>query len=86
MSEAVLLAEGRLDGVRWQALQGPDRNRLRAVAVVPPSQDVTLVEALTERQLRILLESEKPPADGWLCLRCGSANPNSRPTCGCASW
>ncbi|MCC7176919.1 MAG: hypothetical protein IT177_00845 [Acidobacteria bacterium] len=50
-----VLAERRKGLVTWQARISHDRNRLEVVGIVPPSTEPTVIEVLTERELRELL-------------------------------
>lgn len=54
----VVLNERVHGQVTWQARRSAARGRLIVVAVVAPSDTETLVELLTEPQLRELLEGE----------------------------
>jgi hypothetical protein len=66
----------------WQARRGSDRGRLEVVAIVPPSSTPTVIAALTEPELRELLESDHSAQAGeWKCTECGTQNDASRRWC-----
>lgn len=50
-----ILAERVKGHVTWQARIGADRGRLEVVGIVPPSPMSTVIEPLTEAELRELL-------------------------------
>lgn len=68
--------------VTWQARRSEDRGRLQVVAIVQPSETPTVVEALTDAQLRALLAETSPaPTTAWLCVECGTPNDRARRWC-----
>ena len=71
--------------VRWQARRSLDRGRLVVVGVVAPSSEPTLIEPLTEDQLRQLLDGEATEPPVWICARCATRNPLDRRWCGTCS-
>jgi len=77
-----VLRELTRDGLTWQARRSEDRGRLQVVAIVPPSTTPTIVEALSDTELRELL-TEAPPArsTGWVCVECGTPNEPGRQWC-----
>lgn len=50
-----VLAQRQKGAVTWQARISDDRGRLEVVGIVPPSTTATVIEVLTERELRELL-------------------------------
>lgn len=83
-----VLAERRSrDGlVTWQARIGQDRGRLQIVGVVAPSTSPTIIEPLTDAELRELLTPaavEGP--ETWTCDECGRVNDRQRRWCSACS-
>lgn len=69
-------------GIVWQARRSGDRGRLQVVAIVPAATEPTVVEMLSEADLRELLAP--PPAaapTGWICGECGATNEPGRRWC-----
>jgi len=80
----IVLAErlSRDGRVRWQARIGEDRGRLEVIGVVEPSTVPTIIEPLTEADLRELLTdapTERPQS--WLCGDCATNNDRARRWC-----
>ena len=73
-----ILAERLKDGVLWRAFVSNDRGWLQVCAVVPPSVEPTIVELLTDSELRELLAEGADQNDAtWRCAECGVANVSS---------
>lgn len=82
MTPAVVLRELARGGVTRQARPGEDRGRLQVVAIVPPSAAVTVIEALSESELRELLaDVPEDRSAGWVCVECGVTNEPGRRWC-----
>jgi hypothetical protein len=83
VSRAPVLAERTSrDGCVWQARVSADRGRLHVVCVVPASDVPTVVEALTESELRQLLhEAPAVQTGAWVCVECGTPNASGRRWC-----
>ena len=69
-------ADGR---VTWQARISTDRERLEVVAIVAPSATPTIVQLLSEAELRELLAPKRD--EPWVCQECGT--PNAPASCWC---
>ena len=65
----------------WQARRSEDRGRLQVVAIVPPSDTTTVVEALSDVELRELLTIAPQAGTAWLCVECGTPNEPDRRWC-----
>jgi hypothetical protein len=78
-----ILRELTRDGVTWQARRSGDRGRLQLVAIVPPSPTPTVIEALSDTDIRALLSDDSPSAStsGWRCTECGADNTPDRRWC-----
>ena len=86
-ADVVLAERVSPDGrCRWQARRSSDRGRLVVVGIVEPSDVPTVIEPLSEHQLRALLDGDPPaPAPFWVCARCSSRNAVDRRWCGTCS-
>jgi hypothetical protein len=68
--------------VVWQARRSGDRGRLQVVAIVPAATEPTVVETLSETDLRELLAPVPTPTPaGWVCAECGATNEPGRRWC-----
>ena len=83
MSPGRILSRERVKGgVRWQARVSNDRARLEVVAIVPASNEPTVVELLNDMELRELLaEGADQNEHQWVCAECGHKNANDRRWC-----
>ena len=68
--------------VVWRARRSGDRGRLQVVAIVPASAEPTVIEMLSEADLRELLAPAPAAAPvGWVCAECGATNEPGRRWC-----
>lgn len=84
----IVLNERSFDGiVTWQVIRSADRGRLAIRGVVPPSTVPTVIQALSEGELRLLLEGPQhaPISDRWICATCRATNPPSARWCSTCS-